>query len=63
MRKLSTNEILCVHGGVQATDAAELSPFQTQLHNTQIEAELFEAAGPNSLTPIDDFGRPNGLTD
>ena len=53
MRKLTANEILCVHGGVQATDAAELSPFQTQLHNIQIEAELFEDVSVEQL-PADE---------
>ena len=63
MRKLTANEILCVHGGVQATDAAELSPFQTQLHNIQIEAELFEDASLSSVTPIDEFGPLDSRTD
>ena len=63
MRKLTASEILCVCGGVRASDAAELSPFQTQLHNTQVESELFEDVSPNSMTPIDNFGLPDSRAD
>ena len=63
IRALSANMIWCVHGGVQATDATELSPFQTQLHNTQIESELSEDASLSSVTPIDEFGPLDSRTD